>query len=143
MNFKLIKHQHNQHKIFVSTVDTFTSFFFWVNSLFILLNQFNNSLMLMECQNLNAINICIYHVGCNTSVVLILVNTAIQHSLHLNIVCIGDIYIPNTLLTVPWYIYTGTRSICHCPVIWSLSIAYIYVLDMQKQQAIVSYSIRS
>jgi hypothetical protein len=90
--------------------------------------------MLMECQNLNAINICIYHVGCDTSVVIIPVNTAIQHSLLLNVVCIGDIYIPNTPLTVHCYIYTGTRSIYHCPVIWSLSIAYIYVLNMQKQQ---------
>ena len=56
------------------------------------------------------IDICLYHIGLDTIVVIILAVTSIHHSIwscHLNVLLIGDIQRDTSS---DWYLYTGTRT---------------------------------
>ena len=64
------------------------------------------------------IGICLYHIGLDTSVVIILAITSIHHSIwicHLNVVLIGDISIPKThqWLLVSLHRYTDISNQCY------------------------------
>jgi len=65
-----------------------------------------------------AIDICLYHIGLDTSVVIILAITSMPHSIwscHLNVVLIGDISIPKTHQwgLISLHRYTDISKQCH------------------------------